>query len=104
MRLRDRSPLARVRGRQQCNANFQLRLTRSVRHCLQHGQEQLSRLSQVLHNLSPLATLARGYAVVRREADGRVVRDAVAVAVGESIEARVARGRLSCVVRRRHEN
>lgn len=104
VRLRDRSPLAQVRGRQQCNANFQLRLTRSVRHCLQHGQEQLSRLSQVLHNLSPLATLARGYAVVRREADGRVVRDAVAVAVGESIEARVARGRLSCVVHRRHEN
>jgi exodeoxyribonuclease VII large subunit len=103
-RLRDRSPLAPLRALQQRHAECHSRLTRSIRYGLQRGQEQLGRLSHVLHNLSPLATLARGYAVVRRKADGRIVRGAMTVAVGETIEARVAHGRLSCEILRRHEH
>ena len=49
---------------------------------------------QGLEALSPLATLARGYALVRRLPDRQVVRDARELAPGSEIEAQLARGRL----------
>ena len=47
--------------------------------------------------VSPLATLARGFAIVTR-ADGALLTDAAACAVGDDIEARLARGTLSARV------
>ncbi len=44
-----------------------------------------------LRTLSPVATLERGYAVART-ADGRIVRDAGAVASGDALQVIVARG------------
>jgi exodeoxyribonuclease VII large subunit len=44
--------------------------------------------------LSPAATLDRGYAVVQR-GDDSVVRDAASVQVNESLEVRLAAGRLT---------
>jgi len=49
--------------------------------------------------LSPFATLERGYALVRR-ADGTVAREAAAVAVGEALDVRLARGALDARVER----
>ena len=43
--------------------------------------------------MSPLATVRRGFAIVKR-ADGTVLTDAAAVAPGEEIEASLARGTL----------
>ena len=67
---------------------------------LQHAmRERLSRLEhrfdvarRTLATASPLATLARGFAIVTR-ADGTLVTDAAALAAGEEIEARLASGR-----------
>ena len=50
----------------------------------------LDRSGVRLQALSPRATLARGYAIVR--AGGAVVRDARAVAVGEAIDVELASG------------
>jgi exodeoxyribonuclease VII large subunit len=47
--------------------------------------------------LSPQATLDRGYAVLQR-ADGSVARDAEALATGERVTGRLARGRVALVV------
>ena len=47
--------------------------------------------------MSPLATVKRGFAIVKR-ADGTVITDAATVAVGEEIEARLARGILKARV------
>ena len=58
-------------------------------------------LRRHLRALSPLATLERGYAVLRT-ADGHVVRDAEEVAEGQVLDARVARGRLAVEVRSVH--
>lgn len=48
--------------------------------------------------LSPLATLARGYAIVRRERDGAIVRDPAAAPSGERIDVRLAEGSLKAEV------
>ena len=52
---------------------------------------------RALDAVSPLATLARGFAIVKR-ADGSVLTDAAAVAVGEQIEATLASGKLTARV------
>jgi exodeoxyribonuclease VII large subunit len=50
-----------------------------------------------MHALSPLAILERGYAICR-DAEGRILKEAAAVAAGDRVEARLARGTLECRV------
>jgi len=52
-----------------------------------------------LHALSPLGILDRGYSIVETVSPHRVVRDALQVAVGQEVLARLAKGRLRCVVK-----
>ena len=51
---------------------------------------QLGAQAARLDSLSPLAVLGRGYALVRRSADGAIVRRAQDVAVGDSLAVRLA--------------
>ena len=53
-------------------------------------------LARALHAVSPGRTLERGYAIVYR--DGDIVRDAREVAPGDTVTARLARGRLEATV------
>jgi exodeoxyribonuclease VII large subunit len=48
--------------------------------------------------LGPNATLERGYAIVRRGADGAIVRDPAEAPPGSSLRVRVARGELGARV------
>jgi exodeoxyribonuclease VII large subunit len=64
---------------------------------LARQRQRLAGLGRALDAVSPLATLGRGYAIVRTR-DGRVVRRAQDAAIGESIEARLGEGRLQCRV------
>jgi exodeoxyribonuclease VII large subunit len=74
------------------------------------GKQYLSRLShrvalaeKALHTASPLATLARGFAIVTRP-DGTLVTDARSVPPGEEIEARLATGFLQARVTRSRDS
>ena len=51
-----------------------------------------------LDSLSPLAVLSRGYALVRRQRDGGIVRRADEVAVGEALEVRLSEVDLDATV------
>ena len=62
---------------------------------------RLGAASARLEALSPLAVLARGYALART-ADGAVLTDAARVAPGDAVEVALARGRVDCEVRRTH--
>lgn len=59
---------------------------------LQHDQLQLRSIARSLEAVSPLATVARGYAIVTRPADGSVVRSAAVVVTGERLRAQLADG------------
>jgi exodeoxyribonuclease VII large subunit len=50
-----------------------------------------------LDALSPLAVLQRGYAIAQ-DADGKLLRDAAAVQVGDEVGVRLAKGRFSAKV------
>ncbi len=83
---RDRSRLARSGER----------LALAPALLLERRRSLLDRSAVRLQALSPLATLARGYAIVR--AAGAVVRDADEVAAGQRVEIELARGGLGARV------
>jgi exodeoxyribonuclease VII large subunit len=58
----------------------------------------LAEASTALAVLAPQATLERGYAIVRRDADGLIVRDPADVPAGTRLRVRVARGEIPASV------
>jgi len=81
-------------------ANQHQRLLERTRNLLRAGRHQLEVLTGQLTSLSPLAILERGYAIVF-DAQGRILKSAAAVKVGEEIQVRLHRGRLEAEVRKR---
>jgi exodeoxyribonuclease VII large subunit len=73
------------------------RLERAALQCVTRVAQRLAIAQRALDAVSPLATLSRGFAIVRR-ADGTVLTDAAAVTVGEEIEASLASGKLTARV------
>jgi exodeoxyribonuclease VII large subunit len=69
-------------------------LERSMARRLDRLQGRQALAAARLEAISPLATLARGYAIVRQQ-DGRVVRRAAQVRAGEPLDVRVADGRFA---------
>jgi len=62
-------------------------------------RDRLRRCEGALTSLSPLATLSRGYSIVRN-ADGYVVRDACALTSGDTLDIQFASGHTSVTVAR----
>ena len=92
--LESRSPAARISALAQRIDHARARLLPALRHRISLASGQLESAARGLHATSPLATLARGYAIVTVAADGSVVTDAAQAAAGTEIEARLSRGRL----------
>ena len=80
-------------AREQVNgARARLRFSLAVR--LRQAHASLEQRASQLGALSPLACLARGYAIVRRgDPDGPVVRDAAELRPGDAVALVFARGR-----------
>jgi exodeoxyribonuclease VII large subunit len=74
------------------------RLHTAINSVLQIRQQQLAVACRSLDTTSPLATLERGYAIVTRQRDGRVLQQAASIKPGEQVTARLAQGRLLCTV------
>ena len=67
--------------------------TGAIEERLQLGRERLGLAAASLDALSPLAVLHRGYAIAQ-DADGKLIRDAGSVSVGEQVDVRLDKGRL----------
>ena len=75
------------------------RLARSGPLRISSGRERLARLGGLMHSLSPLAVLDRGYALAWGPG-GVILRDAAAVGRGDAVRVRLSRGGLECRVER----
>jgi exodeoxyribonuclease VII large subunit len=93
IRLWQASPIGQVRDAATRHAALVARLQAAILDRLRRARERLLPLVRTLNAVSPLATLERGYAIVRI-ADGPIVRDAAQVQPGTVIEARVGVGSL----------
>jgi exodeoxyribonuclease VII large subunit len=96
-RLWQASPLARVRDATAMHAALRVRLHSAGLECVRGARERLLPLVRTLNAVSPLATLARGYAIVTNER-GDILRDAADAAVGTIVEAELAKGRIRAKV------
>lgn len=72
----------------------------AMRSVLLQGRARLERMGSALEALSPVAILERGYALVF-DAEGNLLKDPSQVKDGDEIEARLARGRVGAVVKKR---
>ncbi len=88
--LRMLSPAARLASQRRRMVSAHRALRAAMRLQRERHRARLARLAAQLDGLSPLAVLGRGYALVRRERDGVIVRGADQVVVGESIHVRLA--------------
>ena len=90
---------ARLRREQGALADLKVRMAReSPRPRLQTERAALSGLAERLDALSPLKVLGRGYAIARRTRDGRLVRSAADVQVGDELSLRLAQDTLAAKV------
>ncbi len=98
MRIAAGTPVQELRQLVQRRAGLNKRLVYAIETLFEQQRLQLAKAAANLHALSPLATLERGYSITRRAEDGSVIQDATGVAVGERVEALLARGSLTCEV------
>jgi exodeoxyribonuclease VII large subunit len=96
-RLVQHSPDHLVREYRLRHESFDSRLRHAWREYASRKEHRLSLAVKTLDTASPLATFARGFAMVTR-ADGTLVRDVASVNVGDEIEARLAQGKLKARV------
>jgi exodeoxyribonuclease VII large subunit len=86
------SPQARIANARQRSDDLARRLVAALRHELALRQAALRGLIQTLSAVGPEKVLARGYAVVRRLADGEVVRSLTQVRAGDPLGVQVSDG------------
>ncbi|WP_078084253.1 exodeoxyribonuclease VII large subunit [Microbulbifer mangrovi] len=72
------------------------RLQKAISRLLQHKRELSAHAAQLLHSVSPLGVLDRGYAIIQDEQQ-RVLRDARQVKPGQRIRARLAHGEFTAI-------
>lgn len=94
------SPALRIRSDRQRLDDLLHRGALAVTHRLTLERARLAGDSTRLNALSPLAVLERGYAVVTRHADGRLLQNAADVAAGEDVHIRLHQGSLDARVER----
>ncbi len=77
------------------------RLHRSMTAVLQDTRRALGQQMDLLHSLSPLNVLARGYSITRRIRTEEIVRDAASLRGGERLRITFQRGEATCRVESR---
>jgi len=97
-RLEREHPSATLDSQQEMVERLMARMHEQMRHCIDIAQERLSGSALRLQSLSPLLTIARGYATVTRERDGVAVRAIADAPPAETITIRVSDGILKATV------
>jgi exodeoxyribonuclease VII large subunit len=97
--LQRASPRSLIDSRRQQLDDLTERLQIRIQHSISLRNERLRGVALQLHSLSPLLTIARGYAVVRRDADGSVVANVQQVQAGDALTIQVQDGYIPVEVR-----
>ncbi|PWG63852.1 exodeoxyribonuclease VII large subunit [Sediminicurvatus halobius] len=97
-RLLALSPRQRIARLDEHTLALRRRLAAAVQRDLERRGARLGASARALEAVSPLATLGRGYAIVRRAEDDAILRRAGDVSIGEEVRALLHEGSLRCRV------
>jgi exodeoxyribonuclease VII large subunit len=97
-RLQRRTPSLQISRLGAQTEDLEHRLAAAMRRQLHDKEQMLAFDAHRLDTVSPLATMARGYAVVRHQPTGEILRRAIDAAPGERIVAKLAEGELQCLI------
>jgi exodeoxyribonuclease VII large subunit len=100
-RLRQRDPSQVLQSHRGTWRQLSQRLHHASGRILVDRRSRLAGLARAMEAVSPGRTLERGYAIVTRVADGKLVRASKQVTVGDEIDTRLASGRLRSTVKKR---
>ncbi len=89
----------RLLGRRAASRGLERLLWTSVTARMRRARDQAASCAERLQALSPLAVLARGYAVCRMEPGGAILKDSAAVRTGDAVRVLLHRGSLGCAVK-----
>ncbi|KAF0281280.1 exodeoxyribonuclease VII large subunit [Spiribacter roseus] len=93
-RLQAQDPTPRIQRLSDTTDQLARRLDRGVRELITRKRTRVEAQARTLDSLSPLGTLARGYAIVQPRDGQAVIHRATDVAVGDPIRARLREGTL----------
>lgn len=96
--LLHKSPLLRISNLNEIQQGLSLRCNAAIGTRLERARSSFAIAGGRLETLSPLAVLARGYAVVRRMPEGRPVQRARQLCPGDGIELQFSDGTATCEV------
>jgi exodeoxyribonuclease VII large subunit len=97
--LQRASPQSLLDRRQQQLDDTTALLQTRLQHILSLQSERLRGMALRLHALSPLLTIARGYAIVRRDADGAILTSTQQTQSGDRLTIQVTDGHIPVQVR-----
>lgn len=89
----EQHPRNQLALRQQQYHSLRMRLLQTYKNTDQQNQQKLAIICQKLETLSPLATLARGYAIVMKE-QSQIVTHCKQISVGDTLEIQLQDGSL----------
>ncbi len=95
-----RRPLGRIEDLSRRVDELEQRSLRAMHGRLRDAGSRVDAMAGRLESLSPLAVLRRGYSITARTDDGRIVRNATEVTIGEDITTRLAQGELVSRIQR----
>lgn len=98
----ERNPLFEIHRQQTALVDRRTRLLRGISGCILGKRHQAELWVSQLNQLSPLGVLARGYSIVHRLPDRKILKKSTEVAAGESVCARLHEGELICLVQSTH--
>lgn len=99
-RLQLQSPQRQIQQQQVQLSRWQQYLHVLIQQRLEKARDRLQMQAGQLHALSPLATLERGYGIVRHQETGKVVRSTTALRLGQTVATQLQNGSFESIVTR----
>jgi len=96
-RLQQASPAHKINIEQHKQVQLARQLKQAINHKLNTSEQNLQHQIQQLNAFSPLATLARGYAIVKDES-GKVSTDAADLKAGDQVQVTLEKGQFNAQV------
>jgi exodeoxyribonuclease VII large subunit len=97
-RLRLQNPAVQLERGREVLLLLRSRLEKAMGHAMERAGQPLSFNAGKLEALSPLATMARGYSIVRRLPDGAVIADGGQLVPGDTVDILLKKGGATCRV------